>query len=272
MTNRNYETGILITGAAGGLGKALVANAVTMPGIDTIIAADISPVVLKLFRSEKVLPVVMDAGDENSVASLAEKIKSAAVKIKYIVNNAGVFTLFPVSESSAKMLDALLKVNVYGPIFTVGAFLDDLEQTQGRVVQISSDSVRLPTLFQPYPASKISLEAFSIAMRQELALLGIKLIMVRPGAMDTNLLKNISQHKNPVQNSRFGKHFDVFAKLALKDVGKTVNPDIVAKLVIKALTVAKPRLIYRINTNGKISSLKLFPQRMIDKLILKTLQ
>ncbi len=270
MKNENYETGILITGASGGLGRALVEEAFSLPDVDRIVATDISPGVLEMSHHEKVIPLIMDSASEKSIAAVAGKLKETAVKIKYIVNTAGVFTLFPVSESNEKLLDAIVRVNVYGPILTVSAFVDDLAETGGRVVQISSDSVKLPTLFQPYPATKTALEAFGTSMRQELALLGVKLIIVRPGAMKTNLISEMKNLKNPVTGSRFSAVFDDFVRLAQKDVGKAVEPGIVAKLVMKALTSKKPRIIYSINKNKKISLLTKFPQRMIDRLILKT--
>jgi short-subunit dehydrogenase len=192
------------------------------------------------------------------------------VSIKYIVNNAGKALFFPISEASEDQLDKIVKVNTYGPVLTVSAFLDDLIENKGRVVQISSDNVRLSGAFQPYASSKIALESFSVAMRQELSLHDIKLIMIRPGAIRTGLLDAIGEAEIR-ENSRYVGPFSTFKRFAGKGVGKTIDPGKVALLVMKALKARHPKTIYSINKTSTISFLTKFPHKWIDKLIRKTL-
>lgn len=259
---------ILITGAYGGLGSALVEICLELPGIDYIIATDIQKDIESKYKDDKkVIGLIMDVRSEESIRKVRDKLHELGILTKYLVNSAGIARFFPISESTEKLLDNTIKVNTYGPILMVSIFLDDLIKTKGRVIQISSVSVKLSTLFQPYPNSKIALEAFSASMRQELALKGVDLVLIRPGAINTNLVEEMKTITNPITDSKFDKQFKQFIKIAQSDIGKMVEPADVAKLVKHALLVKNPRKIYCINKNAKISLLNLFPQSWVEYFI-----
>ncbi len=267
------KTAILITGAAGGLGRAFVEMSKTLPDIDFIIATDIREEVTELFDSEKkVLGFRMDAGSEESIKNVKNQLGGQGISIKYIINNAGIFMFQPVSEITEELLDKILKVNTYGPVLTVSVFLDDLIKTGGRVIQISSHGVNFPTLFQPYPASKIALEALSVSMRQELGLVGVDLVLIRSGAINTPLLNDVNIPDTVIEKSRYAKYLKKFIGIAQKDVGKTVEAEAVANIVRRALTAGKPRRIYKINPNRTITLMSSFPQWLIDILIRRSVE
>lgn len=266
------KTALLVTGAFGGLGKALVEHALHLKDVECVIATDIDNEVLNYYKQNpKVHALVMDVGSRQSIIHVREEIQKLGISIKYIINNAGISRFFPVSEATEKELDGILKVNTYGPVLTVSSFIRDLIDNKGRIVQISSDSVRLSGLFQPYASSKIALESLSVAMRQELSIHNVKLILIRPGAIKTNLLHDIGQAKLASEESVYKKEFAKFREIAQKEVGKIVAPEKVAKLAMKAIMARKPKLVYSINKNAKISFLVKFPQRWIDYLIKKTI-
>lgn len=263
------KTGILITGAAGGLGSALLEMSKSLPELDHVIATDVKEEIIKSYKGDpKIIGLQMDVSSESSIRKVHEQLQKMGIKIRYLINCAGIALFHPISESTEELLDKSLKVNTYGPVLTVSVFLNDLIKTKGRVIQISSDSVRLPTLFHPYPNSKIALEAFSTSMRQELNLLGIDLILIRPGAINTELIKEVKT-ANPLENSKYKQYYQNFLKLAKENVGKMVEPEQVAHLVRKALLADNPRRIYSINKNGKISLLAHLPQKWIDYFVKK---
>jgi len=263
---------ILITGAMGGLGRALVKAAESLADIHHIVATDLKKDIKTAFtENRQVLRYIMDVSSEESIRKVRDDLVRQNIRIKYLVNNAGIAKFFPVSEASESRLDQILKVNTYGPVLTVSAFLDDLISSKGRVAQMSSDNVRLSGLFQPYASSKIALESLSVAMRQELNLHGVKLILIRPGAIKTNLLNEVRAAEIGDEHSKYRETFSKFTSIGNKEVGKTVEPKAVAELVMKALSARKPRLIYTINKNAKISFLAPFPHRWIDYLVQKAL-
>jgi short-subunit dehydrogenase len=267
------KTAILITGAAGGLGRAFVEMSKTLPGLDFIIATDIREEITELFDSEKkVLGFRMDAGSEESIKNVKNQLGGQGISVKYIINNAGIFMFQPVSEITGELLDKILKVNTYAPVLTVSVFLDDLIKTGGRVIQISSHGVNFPTLFQPYPASKIALEALSVSMRQELGLVGVDLVLIRSGAINTPLLNDVNIPDTVIEKSRYAKYLKKFIGIAQKDIGKTVEAEAVANIVRRALTAGKPRRIYKINPNRTITLMSSFPQWLIDILIRRSVE
>jgi len=262
------KAAILITGAYGGLGTAIVKMSLELSAIDYIIATDIRNEIEDLYyKDPKVIGLKMDVGSEESIKNVHTKLQKMAITIKYLINCAGIAIFHPVSESTEELLDKTLKVNTYGPVLTVSVFLNDLVRNKGRVIQISSVSVKLPTLFQPYPNSKIALEAFSTSIRQELNLLGVDLVLIRPGAINTNLTSGMKSITNPVENSKFDMYFKTFIKMANADVGKMVEPVQIAQLVKKVIEVEKPKQIYSINKNAKITLLTIIPQKWRDLLI-----
>jgi NAD(P)-dependent dehydrogenase (short-subunit alcohol dehydrogenase family) len=235
-----------------------------------VVAADITEQVTTIFNEdEKVFPVVMDVSSESSIMSVREKLHEQGIRVRYLVNNAGTHSFFPVSEATEELLDTIVKVNVYGQVLTVSVFLDDLIAAGGRVVQVSSDSVRLPIPFYTYPASKMAMEAFSISMRRELQLHGIRLILVRPGAMDTPFLESMKEIRNEVPDSRYAHWFRNFARMSKNSVGKMTDPADVANVIMEALQAGNPRLVYSINRNRKISFFSRFPERWKDRMIRK---
>ncbi len=269
-----YETAILITGASGGLGKAIVPLLLSLPDTHRVIATDIDSKVKDVFAvyDERVLTFVMDATSDESIKKVHDELKRRDIVVKYIINSAGVFMFHPVSEMTEELLDRVLKTNVFAPVLTVSNFLDDLSKTKGRVVQISSCAVKFITMFQAYPASKIAMEALSVSMRQELSLIGVKMIFVRPGAINTPLIKEMQTLEVSVEKSRYNKFYRKFLESTGKNVGRITEPENVAGIVFKALTAKKPKNIYTINRNRTISILSLFPQNVQDWLIKRMLK
>lgn len=257
------KTATFITGASGGLGKASLEMAQNLE-TDIIITTDLEK---PTYTGDKIINFALDVRKEETFQNIKVELEKRNIRVKFLINNAGIFDSFPLSESTEAQLDNSLKVNLYGPILAISTFLNHLIETKGRVVQISSVSVKLPILFMPYANTKVALEAFSTSMRQELLIHGVKLILIRPGAMNTDLIHSMKNIQNPNSDSTYSKEFDQFMHIAQKDVGKMVSPSKVAKLIYKSLTAKKPKKIYSINKNRKIGIVLLFPIWLRDKLI-----
>lgn len=272
MHHNNSKSAVLITGAAGGLGSALVKTFSQSLAVDRIIATDThSKKPVQFNDLEKVVYFQMDVSSEIAIRSVRQQLEKDNIRVKFLVNNAGVNDFFSISEANEELLDGILKVNLYGQVLTVSVFLDHLVESKGRVVQISSDSVRLVTPFHPYPASKIAGEAFSVSMRRELKFLGVRLIIIRPGAIQTNLVEEMKSIKNSVKESRYRVWFEKFSRLANSNVGRTSKPEDVANLISNTLKSKSPRLYYSINKNSKVSFFRRFPEKFQDRIFKKEL-
>ena len=138
---------ILVTGAAGGLGKAIVQACTDAFPEMLIVAADLPGAYEQIKQTANVFPEALDVSDESSISQLKGRLEDHGISVWGLVNNAGLSDFFPVSEKSGEHLDRLFAVNTFGPVNMVRGFLDHLIATKGRVVQVSSESVRLPVSY-----------------------------------------------------------------------------------------------------------------------------
>jgi NAD(P)-dependent dehydrogenase (short-subunit alcohol dehydrogenase family) len=261
---------ILITGAGRGLGRA-VAELFAERGY-YVIATDINESYLNgLDGAGKFLKIRMDVTDPGSVKEAYESVKQQTVKLSVLVNNAGIHDFFPLSEADITLTKHIFDINTFGPCLVVRTFLPLLTRDKARVINISSESVRLPALFQPYQITKIALEACTTTIRQELALKGVRVILIRAGAMKTGLLNGVSRITNPVKDSVFKEEFDRFAAMALAMVPKAVAPLKVAQVILKAAESKHPRHLYNINISLSVKILSCIPRILFESVLKRKL-
>jgi 2-hydroxycyclohexanecarboxyl-CoA dehydrogenase len=181
----------LVTGAAGGIGRGIVAALVDAGA--TVVAADLvedaARDVAAGFADGRVVPLRMDvtheAGVGAAVASLAEQ---GVGPVSLLVNNAGIAgrTGMPFTRLDGSDWDLPWKVNVVGPFLVAAALVEQLAQTGGSVVNIASVSGRRGfTTSPPYSASKAAILNFTQGMATDLAPRGIRVNAVCPGMVLT---------------------------------------------------------------------------------------
>ena len=214
----------------------------------------------------------MDVTDEAFIAAVRMEIEKKDLHVWGLVNNAGVSDFFPITEKPKEVLESIYAINTFGPVNMVRAFLPHLIETKGRVVNISSESVRLPAAFHPYANTKIALEALSVSMRNELALWGSRLIVIRPGAINTPFLEDLYDLKNRTGDSIYSEYLHNFATKAPKEIHKIVEPEKVAATVMKALKKSKPKRYYRVNNNPMLRIAEMLPHSLRDYFMKKMLQ
>lgn len=244
---------ILVTGANGGIGTAIVQHfAKNSPLL--VIATDKTEKVLEKFKdSANILPYIVDITSETSLNQLKESLDKQSIKIKIIINNAGVIAFFPLVEASQEQWKSIFEVNTFGAMNVIRTFLGDLITTKGRVVQISSESSKLMGPFQPYNASKLALDALTASIRCELQLKDIELVSIKPGAIATPLLLQMKQAELANPESVYKKEFANFATMLSKIKIKNIPPERLAALVFKAATCRSPKMVYKINNNPLIT-------------------
>jgi NAD(P)-dependent dehydrogenase (short-subunit alcohol dehydrogenase family) len=254
---------VLITGAAGGLGRAVVKKFLTEGW--AVIAADVREIIAES-ATKDFLALKLDVTDMAQIESARNRIKSDFGRMDVLVNAAGILDFYPLSEAEPDLLKSIFDVNTFGPVSMIRAFLPFLIESKGRVINISSESIKFPGAFQPYQASKLALEALHKALRQELFLKGVKMIAIRPGAIDTEMTAGVSKATSPVRDSIYENEFGVFASEAAKFIGKKMSPKKVAYLIFKAATVPKPRYYYQINHSVRLTLLSMLPEKVLDRL------
>ncbi|WP_234197793.1 oxidoreductase [Pseudacidovorax sp. NFM-22] len=181
----------LITGCSAGLGRAL-AEAVAARG-DRLVATARSVVTLDDLRQrypETVQVVALDVtrpGDATRAVALAERTFGG---LDVLVNNAGVGFIGAIEEGEPHEYRPVFEINVFGLIETTRAALPALRQRPGpRIVNLSSGAGIAGSAGSGfYNATKFAVEGLSEALAEELAPLGVKVLIVEPGPFRTEFL------------------------------------------------------------------------------------
>lgn len=269
--NEAGKKAVLVTGAGGGIGLATVKKFIEEGR--RVVATDLQKGKLNNFdTSENFFYLSCDITDPASVKQLHQFVSGQGIKIETLISNAGIYETYPVSEASHNVYRRIMEVNFLSHQLLISTFLDDLIETGGRYIMVSSESVKTVAPFQPYMISKIALEAFARTVRLELALKGVKVVVIRPGAVRTGLLDWMKGVKNPIGNSLFEEEFQKSYQLSTRLAGRAENPEKVADTIYRAATAKKPRKVYNVNHNPLLSLVSTIPCPILENIILKKLR
>ncbi|MFM9441645.1 3-oxoacyl-ACP reductase family protein [Streptomyces acidiscabies] len=135
-----------------------------------------------------------DVGDEESVHRLVDTVLERDGAIHVLVNNAGVIDDRLLALTRTAQWESVLRTNLTGPFLMCRAIVPAmLEQSWGRIVNISSNSVRQPGPGQTsYAASKGGLEALTRGLAAEVGHKGINVNTVAPGAIRTDMTADLA--------------------------------------------------------------------------------
>jgi 3-oxoacyl-[acyl-carrier protein] reductase len=183
----------LVTGGSKGIGYAC-AERLLKDGYAVAICArnadQVAAAAGKLGGLDKVLGLRADVGSVEDCAALVPAVLEHFGRLDVLVNNAGVYSPVPFLDFTAETWDALMNVNVRGPVLVGGAAARAMrdQRTGGRIVNIASTNGQLSEAeFAHYNASKAAIISLTKSMSVELAPLGILVNAVAPGWVLTPL-------------------------------------------------------------------------------------
>ena len=261
---------LLITGAANGIGKATALKFAENGW--HVWATDMDERGLGSFHgAPDIEPVVMDVTSASSVQKVFEIICARQSGLDLVINNAGIDRYFPFCEAPVEQFTEVFEVNVFGAYRVNQVFLPLLKKPGGRIIHIGSESLNLEIPFMPYPLSKKALESYSKVLRQELRFMGIRVVVVRPGAVRTNILENVAKIRYPVGNKQLGLAFDEFASRAPGEVGRVESTGTLAALLLRIAEIPRPRAVYRINNSLQLKIAALIPFAWLEKMVYRKL-
>jgi len=270
---------VLITGSAFGLGRALT-NKYLSEGWRVIATDKIGLAPDDYKGNPNVLALKMDVTSDEEVRAAFESVKSGNLQIDLIINNAGIDRYFPFSEAPVENFREVFETNLFSAYRVNQVFLPLLKKPGGRIIHIGSESLNLTVPFMPYPISKNALERYAKVLRQEVKFHGIDVVVIRPGAIRTGLLENVLELKSAVGSQQSAvtgkrwllqKQFEKFAGMAPENIGKVLEPEVVASFVYKVSQKASPRAVYKINNNFMLKIMVLLPFSIVEKLVKKQL-
>ncbi len=207
--------------------------------------------------------IQIDVTSDQSVEEAIRAIEVKAGGLYGLVNNAGVTARAAFEEFPEEELRRIFEVNVFGTLRATRRALSSMRRAKtGRIILLSSigGKIGAPSV-APYNASKFALEGFGEALFLELRPLGIDVSIIEPGIVKTGIWDE-GNRILPVardESSPYYKYFWAGEKLvedALKSSRLTAVD--VAREVVRAMTVARPRLRYVV---GKRAALVLSLRR-----------
>ncbi|MBB1261437.1 SDR family oxidoreductase [Streptomyces alkaliterrae] len=262
-----------MTGASTGIGAASARELArqgfhVLAGVRRVRDAD-------ALRAPGVEPVILDITQPGHIAELAARVEAQAGALRALVNNAGISVNAPIEALPLDEWRRLFEVNLFGHVAVTQALLPDLLRHRGRVVNISSvgGKVAMAT-FGPYAGTKFALEAVSDALRRELAPLGVRVVVVEPGGVRTEMgdrgiatTGRLAQAMSPEHRDRYGPLIQ--AVMALTAAGTTggSSAEDAARVIAKAVTARKPRTRYTVGRDAALLTRlsRVLPDRMLDR-------
>lgn len=250
---------VLLTGVSGGMGRAaaklLIDNGFTVYGIDIQDECDI----------ENVIYFKADIGDDESLEKVFDTMKSSGVSLDAIAHMAGMYDMNSLVEISESSFKRIFDVNFFS-MFKINKFFFPLLNEHARIVMVSSELAPLqPLPFTGlYGITKSAVEKYAFSLRMELNLLGYDVVVIRPGAVATPMIKSSSDSidKFCANTVIYGGKLKNFEALVNGVKTKTVPPQSIAKILLKALRARKPKLVYNINRNFGLMLLNFLPARL----------
>lgn len=249
MAKEQNRGAVLVTGANGGIGAATV-RALVERGTTVFATVRGGPSVLAGING--VVLVEMDVTDPGSVASAAKEVADSVGDggLRAIVNNAGVIVQGPLELVPPVELRRQFEVNTFGPTFVTQAFLPLIRSGRGRIINVSAPTAWVPVPFlAPVGASKAALESLSTALRSELAVWKIPVVLVEPGLTKTLIFakaetaaRTALNDADPARVERYAKHLAAVATAAANQ--RSSAPEKAAKAIVKAVEARRPRRWY----------------------------
>jgi NAD(P)-dependent dehydrogenase (short-subunit alcohol dehydrogenase family) len=187
MTESQPARVALVTGAAGGIGRATVSR-LRARGY-AIIAEDISPAVEELGADEAIVPLQADVSLTGTAQRAVALAQERFGRLDLLVNNAGLFLRKPTEACTDEDFDVLMAVNVRGAFSHARESLAALAATKGSIVNLASISGLVGQPGQTiYSMTKGALVQLTRQLAVEHAHRGIRVNAVAPGAVDTEFV------------------------------------------------------------------------------------
>ncbi len=215
---------VAVTGASSGIGEA-TALACARAGAAVSLAARRKERIDDLAQriasdGGRAIAVQTDVSDEAQARAFVEQTASELGRIDALVNNAGVMLLGPISGADTDEWRRMIDANVYGVLYCTHAALPLMaKQGSGHIVNVSSVAGRIARAGSGvYNLTKFGVGAFSEALRQEAVNIGVRVTLIEPGAVATEL----PGHNRPEILELMAKNFAGVTPLDADDIAAAV--------------------------------------------------
>lgn len=262
---------ILVTGAAGGMGRAFVERAehagYSLFALDITFPPD--------YPKGNIIPILCDITSSESIEKAEKEVRKYTDTLYGVVHFAGIYRMDSLVEITEREWDRIFAVNVRGP-YLVNKFFIEMIEKGGRIIMTTSELAPLrPLPFTGiYAVTKSALDKYAFSLLMEVQLLGIHVSVIRPGAVKTKMLDKSTTELDAFTTGTklYKTNAARFRKIVDSVETKAVEPLLVAEKALKILEKKRPGFSYRINNNKMLRLTALIPARLELYIIKKILQ
>lgn len=250
---------ILITGATAGIGRRTALDLAAAG--HRVIASGRRVDALAALAAESPSPihtVRLDVTDAASISAAVVEVDriTDGHGLDVLVNNAGYGIVGPTELVSDADLKRQYETNVFGLMAVTRAFLPRMRQRgSGRIINVSSMGGRMTLpLMGVYNSTKYALESLSDALRLELAMFGIQVVLIEPGYIRTEFT-HTSMKEAEAYRDAASPYAAAMLQLeaAEKKMGKTaVGPEYISRAIHAAIRARRPRARYVAPLSGHL--------------------
>ncbi len=215
---------VAVTGASSGIGEA-TALACARVGATVALAARRADRIDALAQriiddGGRAIAVATDVGDEAQARAFVARAYSELGRLDVLVNNAGVMLLGPIEDAPTEEWRRMIDANVFGVLYCTHAALPLMrDQGSGHIVNVSSVAGRIARAGSGvYNLTKFGVGAFSESLRQEGVAMGVRVTIIEPGAVATEL----PGHNRPEVLEQMAKRFAGVTPLSAQDIADAV--------------------------------------------------
>lgn len=209
--------------------------------------------------------VQTDITNLDSIIRAYEQIETIVDKFDAIIHMAGVYMMDSLLEISDERMMKAFDTNCFG-IYRINKVFLPLLRKGSHIIITSSELAPLdPLPFNGlYSITKSTIEKYAFSLRMETSLLGIKVSVIRPGAVQTSLLNTSLLELDSFCNDTqlYGESSKRFQKIVSSVESKHVSPEKVAQKAFRAVVSKHPRYIYNLNRNIGLRLLNFLPDRI----------
>lgn len=273
----------LVTGVSSGIGKA-VAEKFLKEGMYVFgsVRKPEDADVLKNEFSENFHPLIFDVVDHSSVDVAFQEIEKIVGDngLDIFVNNAGVAKYGPIQHVAIQELREQFEVNVFSNVYLTQKVLPLVganyhTKKKGKIFVISSTGgVMTRPVLGPYSSSKHAIEAIYDALRVEMMLFGVDVVIIQPGPIKTDIWGKAKKGKNPYINTDYERVFDKLdeAVKQIEDIGLPVER--VSNKIWSISQSSNPKDRYIITPKKFMFLLAMYilPTKIVDKIFFKDLK
>lgn len=259
----------IVTGASSGIGAAAARRLHDRGYI--VYAAARRIVRMAPLAEAGIRAIRVDVTDDASLTAFVSQIVSETGRVDLLVNNAGYGSLGALEEVPMAEARRQFDVNLFGLARLVQLVVPHMrEQREGRIINVSSigGRIHLP-LCGWYHATKFAVEGFSDTLRMELAPFGIRVIVIEPGAIDTEWHGVAGDNLTATSGQgAYGRQAAALVKL-LSAGGLTSRPEVIGDAIVRAAQARRPRTRYRVGLGAKPVLLARWalPDKTFDRMI-----